>query len=319
MRGILAFTIVVFIAACGGTSAQAPVANSTGSAAVSPAGLACRLPVYRYVGGAASDAFITYPNRSLMDASGHGTFFDAAVSRWLPYFANQVSPDGRRYAYTDGFTANPPTATRVHVVDAATDQDIRVVSMPDTQPYFVLDYVAAGVDLGIGFEGRGPGVWRLDVATGQITKVSNDLYPPEAVWRGAVDSRDPSPVRSQMTGTPEYNRIDRHAADGTTTTWFYLPGVVLRWIPFAGDSALLVEALGSGGFEYWLVTGPGQSKKIASATDQAYSALADGFGRAMADSHGVWIGSAQSLYLVSSAGSIVNEYDQSAYPAGSCV
>jgi hypothetical protein len=316
MRGILTLTIVVFVAACGGTSAQAPGPGATG---IAQGTLACRLPVYRYVGGAASDAFITYPNRSLMDAPGHGTFYDAAVSRWLPYFGNQVSPDGRRYAYTEGFSANPPTATRVHVVDAATDQDVRVVSMPDTQPYFVLDYVAAGVDLGIGFEGRGPGVWRLDVATGQITKVSSDLYPPDAVWRGAVDSRDPSPVRSQMTGTPEYNRIDRRAADGTTTTWFYLPGVGLRWIPFAGDSALLVEAQGSGGFEYWLVTAPGQGRKIASASDQAYAALADGFGRGVVDSHGVWIGSQVSLYLVTNTGSILTEYDREAYPAAACV
>jgi hypothetical protein len=289
--------------------------------------LACRLPVYRYVGGSAAGSFIDFPNGAITDASAHGTFYDAAVARWLPIFKDQVSPDGRRYAYFEGWSVNPPRAIRVHVVDAATGVDIRVVSMPDTQPYFIIDFTNTGIYLGNGFQGRGPGVWRLDPDTGTVMKVSNGLYPPDAQWIGAVDPKDPQPYRSAMTGMAGENRIDHRNAGGQTTTWFYRPGHVLLWIAFAGAPKLLVQASWSdpnnpaiGGVEYWLVTAPDHATELAAYSFQEtgpYSGLTD-LPRAVADRHGVWVGGGQALYLFTPAGSILREYPQSVYPAGTC-
>jgi hypothetical protein len=357
MRQILAITVMAVISACGGNAspglaAHSPPASSVSpSSPASPAGVpssptqasptasgapvlpltavafSCRLPAYRR-GGEATSWFIDFPARSVSDTSELGTFYDPAVSRWLPVFQNQVSPDGRRYAYTEGWSASPPSATRVHVVDAGTGADVRVVAMPDTQPYFVIDFTGTGVDLGIGFEGRGQGVWRLDPGTGVVTKVSDGLYPPDAQWIGVVDANDPQPYGSAMTGMPGENRIDHRDAAGRTTTWFYRPGHAVRWIAFATNSALLVRSDWSdptkpnvGGTEYWLVTAPNQATELAAYTFQEtspYLDLSNGFPTARADSHGIWIGGEQSLYLVTLQGAVLRVYPKSAYPASGC-
>jgi hypothetical protein len=286
------------------------------------------LPAYRR-GGEETNWFIDFPALSVSIASEHGTFYDTAVSRWLPVFQNQVSPDGRRYAYTEGWSASPPTAPRVHVVDAGTGADIRVVAMPDAQPYFVIDVTSAGVNLGIGFEGRGPGVWRLDPNTGVVAKVSDGFYPPDATWLGVIDPSDPQPYRSAMTGMPGENRIDRRDPAGHTTTWFYRPGHVVQWIPFATNSALLVRAdywtdaanPALGGTEYWLVSAPDQARKLVAYTSREsspYLDLSGGFGIAIADLHGIWIGGGQSLYLVTPQGAVLRVYPKAAYPASGC-
>jgi hypothetical protein len=287
----------------------------------------CRLPAYRR-GGEATSWFIDFPALSVSVTSELGTFYDAAVSRWLPAFQNQVSPDGRRYAYTEGWSASPPSAPRVHVVDAGTGADVRVVTMPDAQPYFVIDFTGTGVDLGIGFEGRGPGVWKLDPTTGVVTKVSDGLYPPSTQWLGVVDPSDPQPYRSAMTGMPGENRIDHRDAAGQTTTWFYRPAHVVRWIAFATNSALLVRSDWSdpanasvGGTEFWLVSAPNEAIELATYTFQEtspYLDLSNGFQTAIADSHGIWVGGEQSLYLVTLQGAVLRVYPKSAYPASGC-
>ena len=356
MRQILALLVTAMLSACGGSASPGEASHSA-SASVSPStpvstavpsptatapspspssapvlplttvGFSCRLPAYRR-GGEATSWFIDFPALSVSVTSELGTFYDTPVSRWLPVFQNQVSPDGRRYAYTEGWSASPPAAPRVHVVDAGTGADVRVVAMPDAQPYFVIDFTGTGIDLGIGFEGRGPGVWKLDPTTGVVTKVSDGLYPPDAQWVGVVDPKDPQPYRSAMTGMPGENRIDHRDTAGQTTTWFYRPAHLVRWIAFATSSALLVRSDWSdpanpsvGGTEYWLVSAPNQASELATYTDQEsspYRDLSNGFQSAIADAHGIWIGGAQSLYLVTLQGAVLRVYPKSAYPASGC-
>lgn len=325
MRQILALALGVVVTACGASSASAP--SATPATTQDNSTLACRMPVYRFVGGSAAGSFIDFPSGAITDASAKGTYYDTVVRRWLPIFRDQVSPDGLRYAFFDGWTVNPPTPTRVHVVNAATGAEMLAVSMPDMQPYFVMGFTNTGIYLGNGFGGRGPGVWRLDPDTGKVTKASDGFYPPDAQWIGVVDPKDPQPYRSAMTGMAGENRIDRRVAGGSATTWFYRPGHVLLWIPFAGAAKLLVQASWSdpanpaiGGVEYWLVTAPNRATEVAAYTYQEsspYSGLTD-LTRAVADKHGVWIGGGQSLYLVTPSGSILREYAQSVYPAGTC-
>lgn len=348
MRGSVALGLLVVLGGCGGvatTAGRSPAPSAAGvsspiSDVASPVRTAesvvpiatvdfsCRLPVYSYPagGGGAADAFIEFPGRSTVAANANGTYYDPAVSRWLPVFQRQVAPDGLRYAFTEGWGLSPTSPARVHVVDAATGNDIRVVPMPDMQPYFVLDFTAAGIDLGIGYEGRAPGVWTLDPATGHITKVSESLYPPDAVWTGAVDPRDPNPARSSESGQPQVNRIDRHDPSGATTTWFYLPGHGLLWAPFAGNGAILVQAYWmnqldptQGGVEYWLVTGPNRSTRLAAYRYPESGPIALGFGStAVSDGHGIWLSGQQGLYLVTPAGSILRVLESPVYPAGAC-
>ena len=313
-------------------SAATPLPTAVASGSTSPAttlplttlDFACRLPVYAPVSGI-PDAFVTFPAASVTDAGKGGYYFDAAVNRWLPVPRAAISPDGRRYAFTEGWGASPALKPRVHVVNAATGADIRVMTMPDAQPYAVIDFTASAIYLGIRYEGSAPGVWKLDPATGLVSKVSNSLYTPEDVWIGQVDPRDSAPYLRPFDGGAEPDRIDYHGG-GATTTWLYRPGQALYWVPFAGSPALLVLArsgtASSGGYDLWLLTAPNQATRLATLVDQQtspYDDIPGAFFNSIADRHGIWIGGQQSIYLVTPAGAIQRVYPSGAQPANGCI
>jgi hypothetical protein len=257
-------------------------------------------------------------------ASEGGRYYDRAVSRWVPEPRRAVSPDGRRYAYTDRWSTNPPTVPKLHVVDAATRAELQVAAMPDSKPYQVVDFTSTGVYLHQEFEGIAPGVWRFDPANGTVTKISDGFYPPSgATWLRVVDPSDPHPQISPFSGEKAPNRIDRRDDAGAAKTWFFAPGYGVNWVAFAGAPAILVAALrqdnATGHFQedYWLVDGPAQATRIAFQTDKPGELVA-GFVNAIADDHGIWIGGEASLYLVRANGKVLRVFDRRVNPANGC-
>jgi hypothetical protein len=290
----------------------------------------CVLPVYRPT-GASTGAFISFPAGTLAPANDSGYYYDRAVSRWVPVYRQAISPDGRLYAYTEG---GPFGVAHLHIVDASTGHDIRVVTMPDASPSLpptsVVDFTGAGIYVVPAYEGIGPGVWRVDPATGAVAKVSNGYYQPAgAAWISVVDPRDPNPTRSAMDGQPQPNRIDRRDSAGATVTWFYKPGYALLGVPFAGTPSLFVEAFsqnisnGTNLAELWLVTAPGRQVKLAGWDGNAqvpwpYDDFLSRTYSAIADAHGIWIGGDHGLYLVKPTAQILRVYGESVYPANGC-
>src|SRR5260370_21532366 len=161
-----------------------------------------------------------------------------------------------------------------------------------------------------------------DTSTGQGIKVSGGFNAPEDEWIGMLDPRDvlPSPVSGYALRNPT-DRIDHRDAIGTATTWFYQPGKTLWWLPFAGSTALLVEVATDAGVEYWLVSGPNRTSRLASYSQSSQQTLPStdmdigGFYRAVADTHGIWIGGG-SIYLITASGAIERVDDNGGYPAG---
>jgi hypothetical protein len=337
MRVWPAVVAILLVTACSAPSTgetppalSSPAIDSSGQLRLIGVDFTCSLPVYSYIGPRLIDATIALPTLKTTQGGEGGYYYDREVSRWLPVTRNSVSPDGRRYAYSEGWAVTPQAAPRVHVVDAATGKDIRVFTMPDPLPYGVADFTSTGIYLVISYEVIGPGVWRLDPATGTVTKVSDGHYRPAgAAWSSVVDPRDPNPTTSAMDGQPQPNRIDRIDGAGGAVTWFYKPGYAVYSIAFAGDKALLVQATiqdNTGAMyktEFWLVSAPGKQTKLAGydGADQPpspYRDLSSGFFNAVADVHGIWIGSEHSLYLVKPSGQILRVYGESAYPANAC-
>jgi hypothetical protein len=345
MKGKWTAGLILLVAACAPPtqpSAKASVSNTPINSVVSPSpeptntlplakvDFHCSLPVYKFDGNRLTNAFIAFPTLAITPAGEGGYYYDRVVTRWLPVFRQRVSPDGRRYAYSAGWTANPPVAPRVHIVDAATGADLRVVTMPDAAPYSVIDFTDRLVYLAIRYEGNWPGYWSVDPDTGAVAKVSDGYYQPSgAGWFGTVDSRDPTPYITAIDGQAQPNRIDWRDAAGKTTPWFYQPGHALYWVAFAGSATLLVlsepqdTSAGLYGTEYWLVRGPEQATKLAGKapydrTSWPYLDLHDGFFTAVADSHGIWIGSQRSIYVVKPNGEILRVFGEPAYPANGC-
>jgi hypothetical protein len=329
--------LIVLAAACTAPSTvqnpaagASPSLTSTGTLPITAVDFRCALPVFSIVASRLQNAFISFPTLTTTVAGGGGRYFDRAVSRWVPVSRQSVSPDGLQYSYTDGWNVSPPVPPRVHVVDASTGLDIRAFSMPDAQPYAVVDFTSSGIYLVIAYEGTAPGVWRLDPATGAVAKTSDAYYqPPGAGWMSVIDPADSNPVRSALDGQPQPDRIDRRDSAGRTVTWFYKPGYAVLAVGFAGTPALLIQAnyqdVSKQAYrsEFWLVTAPGKSVKLFAydGNGQApspYGDLSSGFYNAIADQHGIWIGSDHSLYLVKRSGQILRVYGESVYPAGVC-
>jgi len=335
--------------ACGGGSQQAlptvvvvtptpsPITTELPLESPSPPALAvarvdfsCRLPAYSPTAAGVDDLLVDFPKAVVTAAGQGGHYYDRAADRWLPVFSHAVSPDGLRYAYTEGWSVEPATRPNVHIVDAASGADLRVAPMPDAQPYTVVDFTAAGVFLMIRFEGTTPGVWKLDPNSGVVTKVSNGLYRRSgAGWLGIMDGRDRNPYRNAIDGAVQPNRIDWREADGRMTAWVYMPGHALAWIGFAGPRALLVMSrstetgMRTDLVQYWLITAPGQAVELSryeGGDPTPWEDAAEGFFQEpVADLHGIWIGSATSLYLVTPDGRLMRVLGRSAYPAGTCL
>ena len=275
-----------------------------------------------------SDAFINFPAGTLTPAGTGGLSYDQVVERWLPVARNAISPDGRQYAIAKG-ALSPPSPTRIHIVDAATGTDLRVAAMPDSRTYAVADFTSAGVSLVPSGDPIETGVWRLNPETGTLTKTSDGYYQaPLGEWVGVVDPRDPNHQVSHATGSPkpQADRIDRRDASGKTTTWMYKAGYWLYWFAFVGSPLLLVHAsrvvdaaAGSKDYQYWLVSGPGRSTRLAGFSGDELSPYRDlVFGSGMADQHGIWVTGARSVYLIRRNGSINLVANHGGVPVNGC-
>src|ERR1051326_4875773 len=184
-----------------------PTADTTTSPSASPdvtpavkvnvapegANLSCRLPVTWQVqiddGTLIPKAgFVTFPTGKLAeDASAPSTawFYDRAFSKWLPVGRTSVSPDGRRYAYTEGNALSGDTKGKVHVVDVATGADkvlysgSPVFGIGDCTPAVLYLTSAPG-------EGRGRGLWLQNPAGGAPRLITQAIIGPSlgggAAW-----------------------------------------------------------------------------------------------------------------------------------------
>lgn len=293
---------------------------------ISPVGFDCRLPFVQQVGAGKWQAgFLTLPpgNFEADPSSPPPGYYDVAVSKWIPVGRNAVAPDGLHYAVMSGGSpSQTPGPPRLHIVAAATGVE-RVIdlALPDSQPYGVEDYAADGICIGSGWEGAVFGHWRVDPASGRIAALgSGELLLDDGTghaWRSAVDPRDPQPARSAMSGEPLPNEIVRRDLNtGTDEVWFFYPGFSLAIAGKFVGGGLLVWAEAdtsshpNASHEYWLVSAPGHSQLFG---------YIDFGGQTMADSHGIWMGSSNGLYLFTLDGGVRRVSDRPGDPENGCL
>src|SRR5262245_27501362 len=159
--------------ACGGAGGtvsptpvrvQPPVAHVTPSIAatpsIAPVDFSCRLPVSGF--SSAPGGFVSFPESDYRSESADrlpadqflpdlGTSYDQQVRRWLPVRRQQVSADGRTYAYVNfpNREEGPPTSDGVQLVDAGTGRErLRIPNRPaPAPPWFVSGFDAHGLYL----------------------------------------------------------------------------------------------------------------------------------------------------------------------------
>jgi hypothetical protein len=284
----------------------------------------CRLPAYSQQGlETIVDSFISFPaNTATVDPNGkNGMYYDRAYSRWLPVPRSGVSPDGAGYAYVD-FTQ---TEYVVHVVAVVSGKDVTIHftnGNGPSAPPIVLDYSAEGIYLAQAFEHLLAGLWLLDPSTGSVRQVSKDIYPVRSagagvIWVQLVNPADPNPVftgSSAGTLPDEIDRVDLKS--GTQATWLYKPGSGLGVAGLdAQGHPLMVSELWGGAdsnAELSIVSAPGTSRLIYKGW------LVQTLTGSVTDSHGVWFGSAQGIYLYSDAEGLRKVSNTPGLPANGC-
>jgi hypothetical protein len=239
------------------------------------------------------------------------TTYDGVAARWLPVARHQVSDDGLRYAYREllshpnAIGDQPLREVRFHVVDVHTGSDQVVYTTDGTPPPLV---IAGFSEQAIwltrcGNEGTGcwGSLWRLDTATGKLSKVSDrrgiwvigggagwtvicssPRYPPgdtssppaDTCLMGLADSKPDQLLRIDLT-------------TGNEETWVRESGIDLLGI---GRDGLPVLKLNSGDESTLLrVTQRGQTERLFAVPIDRLNPGGGFEGPVVSDRTGTWL------------------------------
>jgi hypothetical protein len=273
--------------------------------------LDCRLPVY--AGQPGSGGFIVFPGGNFIAdptssvqvpattptptpvggpgpgyGQGYGGLtYDHQYSRWVPVAANQVSPDGSRYAYTFGdgiYIVNVSSGTQTEVGQGHSWNIVAVES--------------AGVYAGDPNTG---GLW-LFPFSGSSRQITNTGY-----WRAATAGAAYGTATSAVPQGATNSIIRLDLTTGSTREWFTRPNSQSGVSGFdsRGNAIIFVSYLNGSGSEIYIATSPDSASAIAGYSTPQYGG-AYGFtsySTPVADSHGIWFsGNYQSLGGYSATG-----------------
>ncbi len=287
-------------------------------------GLSCRLPIATPDG---QGAFITFPAAAVsFDPNAQGlpgqgsVYYDRAFSRWLPVSRESVAPDGASYAYLERWGGVNQRA-RLHVVQVANGGDrVYEFGTPgQVPPYAIVDFAKEGIYVSVAaYEGPASGLFRFDPASGSFVNVVpgvTELMWPVSGGPGVYWYADGGPdPKTSAEGFTIPARVERLTLAGAKSEpWFYRSDRAVRLMgaDVAGHPIFAAgQAVNSQWQEtVWLASSPSEALEIG--LPQAYYRL-------IADSHGVWFGSRQGIYLYSPEGGLQQVSDQPGFPANGC-
>jgi hypothetical protein len=316
-------------------SSPTPVISSA-SASAGPApfdlpltaiGFSCRLPISTPDG---QGAFITFPGTKVsFDFSARGllsrggAYYDRAFSRWLPVSRQAVSPDGKHYAYTEP-GPDQTKQPKIHVVDVATGADRGFITLSQEwfMAYQVLDYSIEGIYLFQIYESPEFGLWLLNPSTGAMARVAELDYIEGAggtkiFWLGTVNPNDSHNIGTMFAIADQIDRYN--LVDGTRVPWLYQPGKGIQMLAVDATGHPIVEVINTFVAEdlavrLMLLLSPTEQRTIITAPARFLGS----FEQPIADSHGVWFGSSQGIYLYSDANGLQKVSHQPGFPANGC-
>ena len=293
--------LAVLVVACGQPSP--PAGNGS-----------CRLPIsIADSQGNSQGAFVSFPSGKVtLDATGvGGVYYDRPFARWLHVTGNAVSSDGARYVYLDHKVPGTLGRVGLHVVDVRTGTEklVELGAPEDTSAYVVVSFAPEGIWLSYaGYESPSSGLL-LVTGTAVLKDVGGPgIYEPVAGAPGVFWFTDGGPIPQQSAGLGGIiqARMQRLTiSDSRTEPWFSESGLYLTVL----GTDLVGHPIFSDGNNVRLASSPGEAKVIG---------LHQGFYHLTSDSHGVWFGGEQGIFLYSEAGSLQKVSNQQGYPVNGC-
>jgi len=343
-RLLLLLITLALQTACGGTGhpaapaasgrpSTAPVPSASATRSVATADFSCRLPVNGF--NSAPGGFVSFPADEYAPEAAQrlpssqllpdlGISYDAQARRWLPVRRQQVSADGRLYAYTDfpNRPDGPPTSDGVHVVDAATGREhLRIPNRPDPAlPWFVAGFDGASLYLW----GREPwtgghpqsvpvGLAEADPVTGRVRRITDAgswIYVGAgAAWGMDGSADDPTYGRGRR-----LLRLDLHSA--SQQTWLTADAALqLVGVDASGHPLVELNSDSAGKAvatpKLWLVPAPGQLVELRATGGLSPPELTE-VGSVLEDGHGIWMMPPQPelwLYRPSTGLQLMHRFD----------
>ena len=232
--------------------------------------------------------------------------YDVQLGHWVPVSLQQLSPDGRQYAYVEWVMPTQiaqgptgPSGVKIHVVDVGAAAD-RVVYTTNSLLLSVVAFEPDGIYVtNQCFEGCGGvgGMWLFDPSTGQLKTILS-LGDDHTDWRWVANGYawGYGPWGPDTMATTVFRL---NLSTGNVMKWFTpSPSVALVGLDGRGLPLLETQDPSSQGVELWDATSSTNGSRIF-----ASSTVVD-FGPASSGPCGTWIGSSNGLYGLTSTNSL---------------
>jgi hypothetical protein len=275
------------------TGSVAPTASTAGTPA--PQVLSCRLPVVTD-----TDAgWLTFPAGTFQSdpkanvSLPHGSPFplsksyDKSFERWVPVPRDNISPDGKHYAYAD-FPA--VDSSPVHVVDlpSGNSHPFNPGTPPADSAWLAIDYETEGVYLTTQPNGpTGPiGLWLLDPSNGTVRQIDNthlwQYISGGAAWgtSDALTGHGPGPGSRLL-------RMDLKT--GVIASWFKRTDVEFTVAGADGAGHPILQVTKTSAPQLFLITAANSATILLLAPGSAVPSMSNII-HPVEDSHGIWFG-----------------------------
>jgi len=228
--------------------------------------------------------------------------YDKAVERWLPVPRDQISPDGKHFAYTD---LPPVDNSPVHVADSSTGapHTLNPGTPPTDSLWVAVDYETEGVYLTT--QPNGPaglvGLWLLDPSNGAVkpidTSHSWQYISGGAAWgtSDALTGHGPGPGSRLV-------RMDLKT--GAIVSWYKRTDVEFTVAGADGSGHPILQVSKTSAPQLIVITAANAAAILFPAPGSAIPSLSN-IVHPVTDTHGIWFGdTGGSISLYTPAGGI---------------
>jgi hypothetical protein len=276
------------------TESANPIASTAATAA--PQGLTCKLPVVTQ-----NDAgWVTFPGGTYQPdpkanvSLPHGPSgfplsksYDKAFERWLPVPRDDISPDGKHYAYADlPAVDNSP----VHVVDllSGANHAFNPGPPPTDSSWLAVDYETEGVYLEA--QPNGPagllGLWLLDPSNGAVRQIDTTHSWQYISGGGAWGTADPLTGHGPGPGS-RLMRMDLKTA--AIVSWYKRTDIEFTVAGADGSGHPILTVWKYQTPQVLLITAANSATILLTAPGSAVPSLSN-YIHPVTDAHGIWFG-----------------------------